>query len=162
MNIYNTKNLTLSVKCTEMVLLCTHDKQYRVSPVGFMLIAFFDTANRCPKTNTHCHNWWSSCRNAMVLKHTFQWNTDNSRECTYRCGNLTFFSAIWLVSNQNNPFSSQISSTPCLGLFSAYPSVGVPCLGDNNFEYIRRMEWIGELAVDTSFMNWSESGIQAL
>ena len=24
-----------------MVLLCTHDKQYRVSPVGFMSIAFF-------------------------------------------------------------------------------------------------------------------------
>jgi TRAP-type C4-dicarboxylate transport system permease small subunit len=24
-----------------MVLLCTHDKTYRVSPVGFMSIAFF-------------------------------------------------------------------------------------------------------------------------
>ena len=23
-----------------------------------------------------------SCRNAMVLKHTFQWNTDHSRECS--------------------------------------------------------------------------------
>ena len=24
-----------------MILLCTHDKTYRVSPVGFMSIAFF-------------------------------------------------------------------------------------------------------------------------
>ena len=53
----------------------------------------------------------------MVLKHTFQWNTDNSRECIYRCGNLNtltgveiwrFFSTIWLVSNQNSTFSNQI------------------------------------------------------
>ena len=41
MNIYDTKNLIISVKCTEMVFLCTHDKKYRVSPVGFMSIAFF-------------------------------------------------------------------------------------------------------------------------
>ena len=44
MNIYDTKNLTLhciSVKCTEMVLVCTHDKKYRVSTVGFMSIASF-------------------------------------------------------------------------------------------------------------------------
>jgi hypothetical protein len=45
----------ISVKCTEMVLLCTHEKKYRVSPVDFMSIAFFFIReNRCPKTNTHC------------------------------------------------------------------------------------------------------------
>ena len=29
------------IKCTEMALLCTHNKTYRISPVGFMSIAFF-------------------------------------------------------------------------------------------------------------------------
>jgi hypothetical protein len=52
---YDEKPNIISVKCTEMVLLCTHDKKYRVSSVGFMSIAFFFfKANRCPKTNTHC------------------------------------------------------------------------------------------------------------
>ena len=46
--------------------------------------------------------------NSFSMKH----RPDNSRECTYRCRNLTFFSAILLVSNQNNPFSNQIGSTP--------------------------------------------------
>jgi hypothetical protein len=58
----------------------------------------------------------------MVLKHTFQWNTDNSRECTYRCGNLTFFSDILVVCNQNNPFSNQIGSTPWSTYYHA-PSI---------------------------------------
>ena len=46
----------ISVKCTEIVLLCTHDQKYRVSPFGFMSMAFFFRANWYPKTNTHCHN----------------------------------------------------------------------------------------------------------
>jgi hypothetical protein len=38
-------------------------------------------------------------------------------EYTYRCGNLTFFSAILLVSKQNNPFSNQIGSTSWTCIF---------------------------------------------
>jgi hypothetical protein len=38
--LWHEKPNIISVKCTEMVLLCTHDKKYRVSPVGFMSIAF--------------------------------------------------------------------------------------------------------------------------
>ena len=82
-----------------MVLLCTHDKKFRVSPVGFMSIAFF-------------------LEQTDVLKQTHIVITDNhvaETLCTYRCGNLTFFSAILLVSNKNNPFCNQIGSTPWVG-----------------------------------------------
>ena len=60
---------------------------------------------KCPPFFFLIHTWW--CENITASP-----CADNSRECTYRCGNLTFFSAILLVSNQNNPFSNQIGSTP--------------------------------------------------